>query len=118
MRSKGVGWDYGTNLDYMKELTNYWQHQYDWRKQEAELNKFAQFKAEIDRIVIHFIYERGQGPNPMPVILTHGWPDSFYRFYKIISMLTDPEKMGAKRKIPSMWWCHRCQGSAFPAIRL
>lgn len=91
---KSVGWDYGTNLDYMKELTTYWQHKYDWRKHEAELNKFAQFKAEIDGIGIHFIHERGRGPNPMPVILTHGWPDSFYRFHKIIPMLTDPQKNG------------------------
>ena len=45
---EGTGWDYGTNLGYMKELADYWQHQYDWRKQEAELNKFAHFKAEID----------------------------------------------------------------------
>jgi len=93
---EGVGWDYGTNLDYMKDLTNYWQHQYDWRKHEAELNKFVQFKAAIDGIGIHFLHERGRGPNPLPVILTHGWPDSFYRFHKIIPMLTDPGKNGGK----------------------
>jgi pimeloyl-ACP methyl ester carboxylesterase len=91
---EGVGWDYGTNLDYLKGLVDYWQHKYDWRKHEAELNKFAQFKAEVDGIGIHFIHERGQGPNPIPIILTHGWPDSFYRFHKIIPMLTDPEKYG------------------------
>lgn len=93
---EGVGWDYGTNLDYLKELVNYWQHQYDWRKHEAELNKFQQFRAEVDGVGIHFIYERGKGPNPTPIILTHGWPDSFYRFHKIIPRLTDPEKYGSK----------------------
>jgi epoxide hydrolase len=93
---EGVGWDYGTNVGYMKELTDYWQNQYDWRKQEAELNKFAQFKVEVDGIGIHFIHERGRGPNPTPIILTHGWPDSFYRFHKIIPLLTDPEKYGGK----------------------
>jgi pimeloyl-ACP methyl ester carboxylesterase len=87
---EGVGWDYGTNLDYLKELVDYWQHQYNWRKQEAELNKFAQFKAEVNGIGIHFIHERGKGPNPIPIILTHGWPDSFYRFHKIVPRLTDP----------------------------
>jgi pimeloyl-ACP methyl ester carboxylesterase len=92
----GVGWDYGTNLSYMKELTDYWQHQYDWRKHEAELNKLAQFKTVVDGIGLHFIHERGKGPNPTPIILTHGWPDSFYRFHKIIPMLTDPEKYGGK----------------------
>src|SRR6266567_2240110 len=91
---EGAGWDYGTNLQYMKELTDYWQHQYDWRKHEAELNTFAQFKAEIDSVKIHFIHERGKGPNPIPLLLIHGWPDSFYRFHKIIPMLTDPERFG------------------------
>ena len=91
---EGVGWDYGTNLDYLKELVDYWQHQYDWRKHEAELNKFQQFRAEIDGVGIHFIHERGKGPNPTPIILTHGWPDSFYRFHKIIPMLTDSASYG------------------------
>ena len=91
---EGAGWDYGTNLQYMKELADYWQHTYDWRKQEARLNQFAQFKAEVDGVGIHFIHERGKGPNPLPIILTHGWPDSFYRMHKIIPLLTDPASYG------------------------
>jgi Epoxide hydrolase N terminus len=62
-----TGWDYGTNLDYMKELADYWQHSYDWRKQEAELNKLALFTAEIKGTEFHFIHERGKGPNPPPL---------------------------------------------------
>src|SRR5258707_13481704 len=91
---EGAGWDYGTNLQYMKELADYWQHTYDWRKQEAELNTFAHFKADIDGVGIHFIHERGKGPNPTPILLLHGWPDSFYRFHKVIPMLTDPARYG------------------------
>jgi len=91
---EGAGWDYGTNLDYLKQLTGYWQHTFDWRAQEARLNQFAHFKTEIDGLMIHFIHERGKGPNPLPLILTHGWPDSFYRMHKIIPMLTDPESFG------------------------
>ena len=75
----GAGWDYGTNLAYMKELMDYWQHGFDWRTQEAMINRFAHFRAEVDGVGIHFIYERGRGPEPMPIILTHGWPDSFFR---------------------------------------
>jgi pimeloyl-ACP methyl ester carboxylesterase len=91
---ESAGWDYGTNLDYLKELVEYWQNQFDWRAQEAKLNQFAQFYAKIDSVGIHFIHERGKGPNPLPIILTHGWPDSFYRFYKIIPRLTDPKSHG------------------------
>jgi pimeloyl-ACP methyl ester carboxylesterase len=92
---ESAGWDYGTNLAYLKELVDYWQNQFDWRAQEAKLNRFAQFRAKIDGLGIHFIHERGKGSNPLPIILTHGWPDSFYRFYKIIPMLTDPKSHGA-----------------------
>jgi len=91
---EGAGWDYGTNVAYLKELVAYWQHTFDWRVQEARLNQFAQFKTDIDGLLIHFIHERGKGPNPLPIILTHGWPDSFYRMHKIIPMLTDPESFG------------------------
>jgi pimeloyl-ACP methyl ester carboxylesterase len=88
------GWNMGTNLDYMKELADYWQHQYDWRKQEARLNSFNWFKAEIDGTEIPFIHERGKGPNPTPIILFHGWPDSVCRYLKLIPMLTDPASYG------------------------
>ena len=91
-----AGWDYGTNLEYMRELADYWQHTYNWRKHEAELNMFAPFEAEIDGVGIHFIHERGRGPNPLPIIITHGWPGSFYEILKVIPLLTDPESHGGK----------------------
>src|ERR1700736_4140397 len=89
-----AGWTYGTNLGYLKELVDYWQHSYDWRAQEAKLNQFAQFRADIDGSRLHFLHVRGKGPNPTPLLLIHGWPDSFYRFHKIIPLLTDPESVG------------------------
>ncbi len=91
-----AGWDYGTNLEYLKDLANYWQHSFDWRAQEAILNGFAHFRTEIDGLGIHFIHERGKGPNPTPIILTHGWPGSFYEMLKVIPLLTNPESYGGK----------------------
>jgi pimeloyl-ACP methyl ester carboxylesterase len=91
---EGAGWDYGTNLGYLKELTDYWQDGFDWRRQEESINRFSHFRAEVDGFGIHFIHERGKGPDPMPIILTHGWPDSFYRFHKVIPMLTEPARYG------------------------
>ena len=92
----GTKWDAGTDLDYLKELVAYWQDTYDWRKHETALNRFAHFKTKVDDIGIHFIHERGKGPNPFPLILTHGYPDLFYRFAKLIPMLTDPESFGGR----------------------
>ena len=91
---EGAGWDYGTNLAYLKELVGYWQREYDWRKHEADLNTFWHFRAQVGGFGLHFIHERGKGLNPLPLLLTHGWPDSFWRFHKVIPMLTDPERFG------------------------
>lgn len=88
------GWDYGSNLAYMKELINYWRTQFDWRTQEEAINAFAHFRASVDGLSIHFIHERGKGPNPLPLIVTHGWPRSFFQMLKIIPLLTDPESHG------------------------
>jgi pimeloyl-ACP methyl ester carboxylesterase len=90
------GWDYGTDPQYLRSLVSYWQTHYDWRKQEALLNQFPQFTAEIDGINIHFLHIKGKGPNAKPLILTHGWPDSFYRYYKVIALLTDPASHGGR----------------------
>jgi len=92
----GTKWDAGTDLDYLKELVAYWLDTYDWRKHETALNRFAHFKTAVDGTGIHFIHERGKGPNPFPLILTHGYPDSFYRFAKLIPLLTDPESFGGR----------------------
>src|SRR4051812_3115103 len=90
----GSGWTHGVDLGYMKELAHHWQHTYDWRKHEAALNTFAHFKADVDGVGIHFIHERGKGPNATPLLLLHGFPDSFYRYHKVIERLTDPAKYG------------------------
>lgn len=91
-----TGWELGTNLSYLKELVQYWQQGFDWRKQEKMLNQFAHFRTEVDGFGLHFIHERGKGENPMPLLLSHGWPDSFYRFYKLIPLLTDPAAHGGR----------------------
>lgn len=91
---EGADWNYGTNLDYLQQLVQYWRESFDWREQEAKLNGFAHFRTNIDELGIHFIHERGVGGNPIPLLLTHGWPDSFARMMKIIPMLTDPARFG------------------------
>ncbi len=91
---EGTAWKAGTDSKYLGELVEYWLHGYDWTKQQAALNRFAHFKVDVDGSGIHFIHERGKGPNPFPLILTHGWPDSFYRFVKLIPLLIDPVSCG------------------------
>ena len=90
-----AGWDYGTSPNYLEQLCDYWRGDFDWRKQESYLNSFKQFRTEVDGVGLHFIHERGKGDKPIPLLLVHGWPDSFARFLKIIPMLTDPAAHGA-----------------------
>ena len=87
-------WEYGTNLDYLKELVEYWRDEYDWRKHEASINAFSQYRTTIEGIPIHFIHEPGKGPRPMPLILSHGWPWTFWDFHKVIRPLSDPAAFG------------------------
>jgi pimeloyl-ACP methyl ester carboxylesterase len=95
-QTEGTNWSLGTNTDFLTELVRYWHDTYDWRTHETALNRFAHFKTEVDDIGLHFIHERGKGPNPFPILLTHGYPDSFYRFAKVIPMLTDPVSFGGR----------------------
>ena len=90
----GAGWDYGSNLAYVKELANYWQTGFDWRAQERAINAFPQYRATVDGLGIHFIHQRGTGPNPLPLIITHGWPSSFVEMLKMIPLLADPGSHG------------------------
>lgn len=89
-----TGWESGTNLAYMKALTAYWRTAYDWRRQEAALNALAQYRIALDGLRIHFVHERGKGPKPVPLIVTHGWPGSFVEMTKLIPLLTDPAAHG------------------------
>jgi len=92
------GWKYGTNLDYMKEISKYWVNEFDWRKHEAEINKYSNFITKVDDIDIHFIQEKGSGSNPMPLLISHGWPGSIIEFLDIIEKLAHPERFGGKKE--------------------
>ena len=88
------GWEYGTNLCYLREFCDYWLNEYDWREHEERINGFSHFLAEVEDIDLHYIYEKGSGANPMPLIISHGWPGSIVEFLDIIGPLAHPERSG------------------------
>jgi len=90
----GSGWTHGASLAYVKELVAYWLERYDWRAHEARLNRWKQFTVELGGIDLHFVHEPGVGPNPLPLVLSHGWPGSIVEFERLIPMLTDPARFG------------------------
>ena len=92
------GWEYGTNLDYLKKLSDYWVKDFNWKKHEVKINKFPNFKSKVEDIEIHFIHEKGSGSNPTPLLLMHGWPGSVIEFLHIIEKLAHPEKFGGNEE--------------------
>jgi microsomal epoxide hydrolase len=90
----GVGWDYGADVAYVRELCEYWRTGYDWRRHEAALNAVPQFLCEVDGVDLHYWHVRGNGPSPAPLLLVHGWPGSIYEFFELLGPLTDPGAHG------------------------
>ncbi|XP_077586566.1 epoxide hydrolase 1 [Stigmatopora nigra] len=83
---------YGFNSTYLKTVTSYWRHEFDWRKQVVLLNKYPHFKTKIEGIDVHFIHVRPvqkKNQKVLPLMLVHGWPGSFFEFYKILPLLTE-----------------------------
>jgi len=93
-QAPGAPWAYGADVAYLRDLVEYWRTRFDWREQEAALNAFPQFKAPVDGIDLHFLHVPGKGPDPTPLLLSHGWPGSVFEFLDIIPMLTDPARFG------------------------
>lgn len=88
-------WSTGASVTYVRALAEYWHERFDWRAQEARLNALRQFTVPVAGTDLHFIYEEGSGPYPMPLLLLHGWPGSVVEFLELIPMLTDPARFGA-----------------------
>ncbi len=90
----GTEWQYGADLDTVRDLCEYWRTSFDWRAAEAELNRWAQFEADLDDIHLHFIHARSPHPEAIPLCITHGWPGSIAEFRNILGPLTDPVAYG------------------------
>ena len=98
LEAKAPPWTYGASLEFMKNICTYWRDSYDWRKSEAHLNRWPQYKVTLGGKKVHFIMEKGSGPNPLPLILTHGWPGSVVEFLDVIDPLAHPERYGGDAK--------------------
>ncbi len=85
---------YGATREWMGDLVGYWAEQYDWRSVEAEMNRFEQFRVDIDGVPVHYLRLAGKGPDPMPLVLTHGWPWTFWDLRKVAEPLADPARFG------------------------
>ncbi|MGH9117732.1 MAG: epoxide hydrolase family protein [Acidimicrobiales bacterium] len=91
----GREWDRGVPVPYLRELAEHWRTGFDWRAQEARINRYPQFTTTIDGQNLHFVHARSPEPDATPLLLIHGWPGSFVEFLDVIGPLTDPRAHGA-----------------------
>ena len=87
-------WSYGVPDSYLRELVAYWRDGYNWRKTEAAINAYEHYQVSVAGVPVHFMRKPGRGPRPIPLILTHGWPWTFWHWSKVIDPLADPAAFG------------------------
>ncbi len=108
----GAAWSYGADIEYIRQLVEYWRSGFDWRAQEARLNALPQYTTALFDIDLHFLHVPGRGPAPTPLLLLHGWPGSVFEFLEIIPRLTDPARFAAIRPTPLQSWRRHCRATA------
>src|SRR6476661_7569917 len=94
-QAPGEPWAYGTDVGWMRDFVAYWRDRFDWRAEEARLNALPQFKVPLHGIDLHYLHVPGRGPDPFPLLLSHGWPGSVFEFLDLIPRLTRPAAFGA-----------------------
>ena len=94
--SPGEPWSYGTDRAYLQELIEHWRDRYDWRAHESQLNSFNHYTTTIDGQLIHFIQERGRGPAPLPLVMSHGWPGTIWEMLPSVGRLANPSRYGGE----------------------
>ncbi|UWE13289.1 epoxide hydrolase family protein [Actinacidiphila bryophytorum] len=95
-----AGWSFGADVGYLRDLAAYWADGFDWPAQEAALARIPRFRVRLggpSGLGVHFAHVRAAAPagTAFPLVLSHGWPDSFWRYSKVIPLLTDPGAHGA-----------------------
>ena len=87
-------WSHGVPTEFLDRLVDHWRTSYDWCAEEARLNAWNHYRTDIDGTTVHFVHEQGKGPDPLPIVLTHGWPWTFADYRALVGPLTDPAAYG------------------------
>jgi len=111
-RIEGTGWEYGVSVDDLRELVSYWRDGYDWRAQEARLNRLAHFRTCIDGQSIHFVHARSAHADALPLLLLHGWPGSIVEFLDVIRVSPIRKRTAARHATRSTSSRRRCRATA------
>jgi epoxide hydrolase len=113
---EGQGWARGTDLDYLSQLVHYWRTGFDWRAQEAALGRFTHERVRVSDLSLHQIHQRAADPNALPIVLLHGWPDSFLRYTKALPLLDTFHRVVPS--LPGFGFSERPTSPGWSAIRM
>ncbi|CAO3658736.1 unnamed protein product [Rhizopus microsporus] len=91
---ENYGWSYGAPTWAVKPLVEEWAHSFDWQEFKTTINRWHHYRMKIDDLLVHFIHEPSSNPDAIPIVLLHGWPSTFYEFYKLIEPLRDGANNG------------------------
>ena len=123
----GLDWSQGIPLSYVRDLCGYWERDYDWRRAEAQVNAWPQWRAGVDGLGIHVLHARSPEPDALPLVLTHGWPGSIVEFLKVIGPLSDPAAHGGDPAdafhvvcptLPGYGWSDKPAGTGWNVARI
>src|SRR5579875_2296916 len=121
----GSGWSLGADVGYLRRLVAYWAEDYDPVAQEAVLSRSPRFLTDVGGLRIHLVHARSARPDALPILLAHGWPDSFWRYSKVIPLLVDPGAHGADPAdafhvvvpdMPGFGWSERPAGAPLSSV--
>lgn len=78
----------------MSETVDFWRKSYDWRAEEAQLNKVPQYRTSVEvdgfgSIDMHFAHSKSSSSNAIPLLFSHGWPGNFSEIFKAIPALNE-----------------------------
>ncbi len=102
IQNKTDNWEHGTDINYLKEIVTYWKNEYNWRKMEEKLNQFDHYKTRINNLDIHFIHMKAKVKTDNTLLMVHGWPGSFFEFYKIIPLFLNSKEHPFNVVVPSL----------------
>lgn len=85
----GLGWSLGVDVDELRPLVEYWADGFDFDAHRAELVALPSHRVVVDGISVHVLHASAGGPDALPLLLAHGWPDSGWRYRKVLPMLVE-----------------------------
>jgi len=86
----GASWECGIPLERLRELREYWLKEWSFEEFVKEISKYEHYTVEIEGVEVHYVHASAGKEGAVPMMMTHGWPGTFYEFHKVIGPLTSP----------------------------